>query len=224
VSALSGLAAALAYGWFCFAYVAFIASGALPSEARPGRRAPIRVVVDRLCFFVAVLVIPALILRLAFKVAPAGVGFVVGDVASWAPATLGLSAVGFSVGLFARKSPADMASYPQYLPQRWDVRAALLEIGSWTLYLAAYEFAFRGYLLAAILPLGPLAAVAVTTALYSVAHLPKSPKEAAGAILFGVIAAALALRYGSFLPALAIHLALALGNDLGALRAAKKAS
>ena len=47
---MSGYATAFGYGWFAAFYIAYIASGALPSESKPGRRKPARVIVDRLVF------------------------------------------------------------------------------------------------------------------------------------------------------------------------------
>ncbi len=212
---------AASYAWFAVAYVAFIASGALPSEARPGRRPPARVILDRGLFFIAVFFAPLLGAQ-SLGLAPRSMGLSLGRPAEWVPLTSALSALAYAIGRFSRKSAADKASYPQFLPARWDVSTMLLEVLSWAAYLLAYEFAFRGYLLAAVMPLGPYSAVAVTTALYAVAHLPKSAKEAAGALLFGVVAAALALRYGSFLPAFIAHLAIALGNDRGAYLASSR--
>jgi membrane protease YdiL (CAAX protease family) len=161
-------------------------------------------------------------LKFGFGIDLAAAGLSVRGAGSWLPLTLALSAVGFAIGFLSKKSPADLVSYPQFLPSRWTVTGWTIEIGSWSIYLAAYEFAFRGYLLAALAPLGPVAAVTATTALYAVAHLPKSSKEAAGAVPFGVIASLLSLRYGSIVPAFAIHLAIALGNDSGSLRAIRK--
>ncbi len=221
---MSGYASAAAYGWFAVFYIAYIASGALPSESRPGRRAPARVVLDRLVFFAAMFAMPYFALTLGFRADPAALFLGAGKPLDWLALTLVLSALGFSIGFFARKSGADLASYPQYWPERWSVGAWGLELGSWGLYLAAYEFAFRGYLLAALLPLGAPAAIAVTTALYAIAHLPKSNKEAIGALPFGLVASLLTLRYGTFLPAVAVHIALAVGNDIGAMRASRLAA
>lgn len=207
---------AFLFGWFGVVYVAFVASGALPSDARPGRRKPGRVLADRAAFFAAVIAAPALAGG-AGAVWPA-TALKVGRPGEWALAASALSAIAFAVGALARKSKADVLSYPQYLPARRGASALALEIGSWALYLFAYEYAFRGYLLSALMPLGAVAASSVTTALYAVAHLPKSSKEAIGALAFGAVACLLAVRFDSFLPAFFVHLALALGNDYGCAR------
>jgi hypothetical protein len=221
---MNGNASAAAYGWFAVFYIVYIASGALPSESRPGRRDPGRVVIDRLIFFAAIFALPFFALPRGFGVDPAALYLGAGKPLDWLALTLALSALGFAVGFFSRKSEADLASYPQYLPKRWTVGAWGLELGSWGLYLVAYEFAFRGYLLAALMPLGAATAIAATTALYAIAHLPKSAKEAIGALPFGIVASLLAVRFGTFLPAVAIHIALAVGNDIGAMRASRRAA
>jgi len=221
MESLRGAFPAAAYAWFAIVYVAFIASGALPSEARPGRRPPARVIIDRALFFVAIFGAP-LLGAWRLGLAPRSIGLSLGRPEEWLPLTLALSALAYAIGRYSRKSEADKASYPQFLPKRWNAAALLLEVLSWAAYLVAYEFAFRGYLLIAVLPLGTSAAVAVTTALYAVAHLSKSSKEAVGALVFGVVASVLALRYDSFLPAFLAHLAIALGNDRGAYRADSK--
>jgi hypothetical protein len=219
---LSDLRAAALIGWLALVYVAYIASGALPSDARPCRRPATRVLLDRLAFFVLIGLLPPLAFLLLGWPLPglSVLGF--GKILEWLPLTAALTALCWAIGRYSRKGEAELANYPQYLPSRWKAGSLALEIGSWALYLAAYEFAFRGYILYALLPGGTLVAIAIQTALYSFAHLPKSAKEAAGALLFGVATSLLTLAYGSILPAFILHLAMALGNDLGSLRAAAK--
>lgn len=218
---MSDSVVAVLYCWFAVTYVIFVATGGLPSELKPGRRLPGRVLLDRGSFFVAVFVVPAIALPLACGIYPDSLRLAAGSPLSWVPWTVLLSALAASIGFFSAKNDADRQNYPQYLPSRWNAVAACLEVGSWALYLFAYEFAFRGYLLTALAPLGAPAAIAVNTALYAFAHLPKSGKEAAGALPLGVVLSLLTLAWGTIVPAFIIHLALALGNDAGALRAAQ---
>jgi hypothetical protein len=220
---IGGSIPAILFGWFGVVYIAYIAAGSLPREDKPARRKPRRVLLDRLIFSLAAGFAPAVFLVAVSGIDPTHIGLGSGVVTEWLPFTIVLGAAGFAVGFLARKSLADLASYPQYLPLAWTPISMMLEAGSWALYLLAYEFAFRGYLLASLLPLGAPAAISIATTLYSVAHLPKSAREAIGAIPFGVVASLLALRYGTFIPAFIIHLALALGNDAGTLRAAHRA-
>lgn len=216
--------AGVLFGWFALVYVVFVASGGLPSELKPGRRQPARVLADRLGFFILIFIAPAIILVFACGQRPATLMLSMGSPRSWLPVTALLAVLAAALGFFSEKSSVDLQIYPQYLPARWTAASIVCEAGSWALYLLAYEFALRGYLLAALLPSGAPAAVAATTAIYSIAHTPKSGKEAAGSLFFGVVLSALTLHWHTLVPAFIIHLALALGNDVGALHAASRVS
>jgi hypothetical protein len=215
----AGVGPALLLLYLSAAYVAYIASGALPSSLAPGRRKSSRVLVDRALFFAAFALLPYVAYRAFFGAIPGENVLVWASPLAWLPLTAALTAAAYLIGLFSRKGEAERASYPQYLPTRWGARELVLEVGSWSLYLFAYELAFRGFVLFALKPLGPAAAIAASTGLYAFAHLPKSSKEAALAIPFGVVASLLTLEYGTILPAFLVHLALALGNDQGCARA-----
>ncbi len=216
--------AGVLFGWFALVYVSFVASGGLPSELRPCRRPPARVLLDRLGFFTLIFIAPAIFLVFACGLPPAALMLSMGSPRSWLPATALLTALAAALGFFSTKSSLDLQIYPQYMPARWTAGSIVNEAGSWALYLLAYEFALRGYLLAALLPSGAPVAVAASTALYSIAHTPKSGKEAAGSLFFGVVLSSLTLSWGTLIPAFIIHLALALGNDAGALHAANRVS
>ena len=91
---------------------------------------------------------------------------------------------------------------------------------AWAIYLAGYELLFRGLCLhASVELLGLVPGVAVTTALYVVAHLPKSLGESLGSFPMGVLFAALALGGHSVLYPWLLHLAMAVFADTLALRA-----
>jgi hypothetical protein len=209
--------------YLAVAYIAYIASGALPSDQAPARRPPRRVLADRAAFALFFAALPLAAFRILGWKLP---GL---EVLSWGAAgrgvapTIILGAVSWAVGRYSKKGPGERANYPQYLPARWGPAELALEVGSWAGYLFAYEFAFRGMVLYALLPLGTMSAVAAETALYSFAHLPKSSKEAAGSVLFGVAVSCLTLAYGTILPAFVLHLAMALGNDRGCWAATRRA-
>jgi hypothetical protein len=206
---------ALAF-WLAAAYVAFIALEGLPSSARPRRLPPGRVLASRAAFFLAFFMIPMAAFRLIGSPLPGLRLAGPGEPGAWALPVAALASAAFGIGFLARKSPADLANYPQYLPAPgFPLASALaLEIGAWALYLWAYEFAFRGMLLSMLLPAGVAVAVAVQTGLYAFAHLPKNAKESAAALAFGLAASAMTLAWNSVVPAFLVHLALALGNDL----------
>ncbi|MBN1243373.1 MAG: CPBP family intramembrane metalloprotease [Spirochaetales bacterium] len=202
--------------WLAVAYVAFIALRGLPSNARPGRLGHDRVLASRVAFFMAFYLVPGIAYRFLGLRMPGIDLHGPGDPGAWVLPVAGIAVAAFGVGFLSRKSAADLANYPQYLPRPDFPRPAALanEIGSWALYLWAYEFAFRGMLLSMLLPAGTATAIAVQTGLYAFAHLPKNAKEAAAALLFGVAASLMTLGWGSVIPAFVVHLALALGNDL----------
>lgn len=212
------------YLWLAVAYVAFIARNALPSDKSPGRKKPKFVLIDRAIFFLAFFAIPTLGFAVAGLEVPGIAMLSAGQVGKWLMPTALIGVSAFCVGLFSRKGKAEIANYPQYLPPAWTVGTLGLEIVSWSLYLFAYEFAFRGMILQGLLPSGYWTAIAIQTALYAFAHLPKSGKEAAGAIAFGLATSLMSLGWGTVIPAFIAHLALALGNDLGCERARKSAS
>lgn len=205
-------------------YVAYIASGALPSDKQPARRPASRVIADRLAFLVLIAAVPILAFLALGLELPGLQALGLGRPSSWLIPTAGLAAAAWAMGRFSKKSKGDLGNYPQFLPARWGLGELAIEILSWAAYLFAYEFAFRGMLLHALLPLGTLGAIMVQTALYSFAHLPKSSKEAAGAILFGIVTSWLTLSYGSIMPAVLVHLAIALGNDRGSIVAGRQAA
>ncbi len=215
----SDIAGAILYLWLALAYVVYITRGALPSDKAPGRRKAGIVLVDRTIFFLAFLVLPSSGLTLAGYDLPGLQVISMGQPAAWAVPVMLLGSAAFALGRFSRKTAADTANYPQYLPLHWNAASVLFEIVSWSLYLFAYEFAFRGMILFGLLPAGYWTAIAIQTALYAFAHLPKSGKEAAGAIVFGVITSLITLAWGTMIPAFLVHLALALGNDVGCMRA-----
>ncbi len=214
----------LLFLFLCSAYVAYIASGALPSSSRPARRKPGRVLLDRAGFALVFLGLPFAAFLLAGLALPGATYLRMEAPRAWLLPTAVLGGLAWALGRYSRKDAADMANYPQFLPVRWGVRAFCAELLSWLAYLFAYEFVFRGMILELLLPLGSLAAIGADTALYAFAHLSKSPKEAAGCVLFGVVACVLTLVFGSLYPAFLIHAALALGNDRGAYLASRAAS
>ncbi len=209
--------------WLILGYVAYIALGALPSDKQAFRRPPQRVLIDRMAFFVAFFALPVLVYWLAAWELPGSEKLGLARPSAWLLPTVAFSVLAFAIGYFAKKSSADKANYPQYLPARWGAIEFVLEIASWSLYLYAYEFVFRGFLLQALLPSGVGFAIMTQTGLYAFAHLPKSVKEAGAAVLFGLATGIMTLAWGTILPAFIIHLALAIANDLSWFRAIKRA-
>lgn len=98
------------------------------------------------------------------------------------------------------------ARFPQMRITEWGIPHLLISIMGWGIYLAGYEFLFRGLFFSAWLDaFGPVTAIAANVLVYSLFHIPNGPKEAIGAIPFGIILCLLTLQSGSFVPALLLH-------------------
>jgi hypothetical protein len=110
------------------------------------------------------------------------------------------------------------ARYPQMKLTEWTRPLIAYNILLWALFLVAYEFMYRGLLLYSLLPYGMGIAVTVNTALYALTHIHKGFIETIAAAPFGVALCLLTLATGSFWTAAFIHVSLAVGNGLGAVR------
>ena len=149
------------------------------------------------------------------------------------PHTVGLS-VALAVGLgilvipgivAAQRLPEMRRFYPElwpHLPATWTWRRRIAVVAAaWLVYLVGYEAVFRGVLLPLLSgALGVWPGVAVTTAVYVLAHLDRPSAETLAAIPTGFVFAVLTLLTGSFLAALLLHGIIAVSNELAAVRRA----
>ncbi|MCJ7582531.1 MAG: CPBP family intramembrane metalloprotease [Candidatus Aminicenantes bacterium] len=134
--------------------------------------------------------------------------------------TIGLGICVLFISYFFSGRPENFKFYPQIRKNPWTIKIVILNTGSWLAYLVAYEFLFRGLLLFTLYSaLGLWPSIGITTGLYVLVHFPKGPKEALGALPFGVVLGLITIEAGSIWPAVFIHAVLALSNDHFALRA-----
>ena len=110
------------------------------------------------------------------------------------------------------------ARYPQMKLTEWTRPLILYNLLLWALFLVAYEFMYRGLLLYSLLPYGLGITLTVNAALYALTHIHKGLTETLAAAPFGLALCLLTLATGSFWTAAAIHVSLAVGNGLGAIR------
>lgn len=135
------------------------------------------------------------------------------------PVLLGAFALIFGGTLLLSRGAAFAREYPEapldpQVAGVWGRNAA-----SWAVYLAGYELLFRGLCLNALVAeLGLVPGVAITTALYVVAHLPKSLGESLGSFPMGVLFAYLTLSGQSVLYPWLLHVLMAVSADTLALR------
>ena len=122
------------------------------------------------------------------------------------------------VVIFRSKEKIPIEFYPQVRQQEWDRKRIILNGFFWILYLAAYEFAFRGFLLfPMILEYGFIMAVVINSSIYALAHIYKGPGEAFGAFFLGILLCIIAVATNSFIIPLIVHIILAIGNDMAAV-------
>jgi membrane protease YdiL (CAAX protease family) len=114
--------------------------------------------------------------------------------------------------------PASLKGYPEINVQRWDLSLLAINTLSWVMYLAAYEYFFRGFLLYPLTErFGSWPAILITTGLFSFSHLTKEPQEQAAAIPIGVFYGLTALLTGSILGPFLVHSFIAPTTDVLAI-------
>ena len=86
------------------------------------------------------------------------------------------------------------------------------------MYMLAWEWFFRGYLLFGLRKIMPTWAAALVQVLpFFILHLGKPPAEFWSSLAGGLILAPVAIRYKSFLPCFLMHYFISLGNDIAVL-------
>lgn len=126
--------------------------------------------------------------------------------------TLGMTGPVLAVLLVNRFSgQLDLSLYPQWRPDTWTRRRIAANHASWFVYLVAYEFFFRGYLLLYCFQndVHPGKAIVVNVLLYAAAHLYKGWHESMLSIPFGVLLCLITLYTQNIWAAVAIHTAVA---------------
>jgi membrane protease YdiL (CAAX protease family) len=177
---------------------------------------------NRLVGFVAMGVMPALIVLLVFpEMTLEGLGIRFNGPAAlfslgW---TLFLSALVIPLASISARKPKNLVNYPQIRARRWTRRIVVINALGWALYLLGYEFLFRGVLLFPLVDqIGVWPAIAVNIALYSATHIPKGLEETLGAIPLGLVLCLLTLASGTLWIAFLVHLAMAWTNSFTALK------
>ncbi len=132
-----------------------------------------------------------------------------------------LPVIVFLLGSILRpKNGINISFYPQARVKTWTPRVVFINGLFWMIYLLGYEFAFRGYLFYLTLDVvGFLPAMMINCSLYSLSHIPKGAGEAFGSFFLGMLFCTIAYQTNSFFIPLALHMILAIGNDMKAVQA-----
>jgi membrane protease YdiL (CAAX protease family) len=209
---------AVLWGVAGFASYYFLSKAEIPARSLSNRlRSDIRVtgvVIQRSWGLLFTGIISALIATLVFKesLADFGLGFGFEQLPPWwSYLVLPLILVS---GYYSSSSPGNLKLYPQIRIETWTPCIVAISAVSWILFLVAYEFLFRGFLLgASLMVMGPWPAISLNTALYAFAHFYKGPGETYGAIPIGFLLCYLTLVTGNIWSAVVIHSVMALSNE-----------
>ena len=158
-------------------------------------------------------VVPLLVFRArGYTISDLGVRFQSGHETMLWTTVLGAAVV--VMNYFVGRTASNLAMYPQIRMKSWPGRVVVASAFTWVLYLLAYEFMFRGWLLFTCLEvMDPELAIVVNVSLYALVHLPKGFNEAVGAIPLGVLLCWLTLQTGTFWIAFLVHSIMALSNE-----------
>jgi membrane protease YdiL (CAAX protease family) len=101
----------------------------------------------------------------------------------------------------------------------WNGLLFLFNAIGWIIYLAGYEFLFRGILLFECNnSFGFWPAIAINVAIYSAIHMVNGKDQAIGALIFGTIACYFTLTRGTILIPIFMHITLSLMSDYFSIR------
>lgn len=159
-------------------------------------------------------VIPGLILLLFREQFPGDYGLVAEK--NWATLlwVVGFGGILFFIPYFSARSSKMQAFYPQVRVNEWSVTLLMVNALIWALYLFAYEFLFRSFLLCSLLiTLDTTSSIVIATAISVATHMPKGAAETFGTIPFSIMLCLAMLVTGSIWAGFVIHLTLALAND-----------
>ncbi len=96
--------------------------------------------------------------------------------------------------------------YRGYFPTVYDARSWAWLLGTLVVYMACWEWFFRGFLLFTLAQgVGAAAAIVLQAAMFGLAHAGKPPLEMASSFAGGLILGAVAWREKSFVPAFVAH-------------------
>lgn len=158
--------------------------------------------------------LPFLIMIMAFQDVPTGWLATLPQGTDWI-IIIGCVVLTVTAGAIGSKQDKVRLLYPEMRISTWRPYFFGISIGGWFIYLAGYEFLFRGFLLHLSIPaLGVPLAVTLNVILYSLLHWKKSIREAIGAIPFGVVLCLVMMHTGSLLAPVLVHLGLSASTEV----------
>lgn len=127
------------------------------------------------------------------------------------------------VSIIRPSKKIDLTYYPEVRKTVWTRKRTIINALFWSLYLLGYEFGLRGFLFfSSIYAYGLWPALIINSVIYSLIHIFKGPGEAFGAFFLGILFCLITYYTNSFWIAFIIHAAMAIINDIKAVKAARK--
>jgi len=127
------------------------------------------------------------------------------------------------INCHAMKNEKLSGDYPELKLKEWNTGYMILSATGWAVYLAGYEFLFRGFLLSSTLNAwGIIPSIIINTFIYSAAHLHKNRREVLGSIPFGIVLCLMAIYTNSIILPFITHLSLAVSSEYFALKHKRK--
>jgi membrane protease YdiL (CAAX protease family) len=151
---------------------------------------------------------------LAFRVHPAPFGLLISDPMPAVVLLVTVLLIVVPIIWLNSQQPSIWSTYPEIRATAWSWHRHLSNALTWGVYLVAYEFLFRGFLLFGLaehLEMWP--AISITTAIYVAAHFGKPLGELLGCVPVGIGFGYVALLSGGIWGPVAAHLLIAVCND-----------
>lgn len=211
---ISMLWGVLAFGLYYFLSV----QGRMGRWLRSSKRGPDpsikKVLLQRISGFLLLGILSLLLIQLVLDRSPSDFGWGIRFQAFPPWWTYLLIPLILITGYLWAPSRANLEQYPQFRISVWTPALLVLSGISWILFIAGYEFLFRGLLLnAALEVMVPWAAIVLNCILYSAAHLYKGIHETAGAVPVGILFCYLTLVTGNIWTVVMLHSFMALSNE-----------
>jgi membrane protease YdiL (CAAX protease family) len=145
-------------------------------------------------------------------------GFRMGNVKLWSKDVLVSLAILLILIMIFGRNRDFLRTYPLFKPAGESWEMFLIGQGSMLIYMAGWEFIFRGYLLfTARKEIGDIPAIFLQMLPFAYMHLGKPELETFGSIFAGLFLGMIALRAGSFLPCAILHFLVSFSMDTFAI-------
>ena len=167
------------------------------------------------------LVIPPAAVMLLLRIPPRDLGIGSGRPGTWLRDAAILYVVMLPFIWWAARQPGFRQVYPYFSISRLGAGWFAVGLATRLVYMFAWEFLFRGYLLFGFeRRVGPAGAVAASTIPFVLMHFGKPAAETYSSIAAGIALGVVALRGRSFIPAALLHFAVAATLDVAAVAVA----